>query len=323
MSNWATLYLCPALGVAICTGMWLSPWSAVMQCRNSRDMDSLNPLPFVATVFNCLGWTIYGCQKQDYFLFWANCPGVVLGMYYSIISLTILAKKTAEEEFSFQYLLVERLLLFAQFFWCLMAMISSTVFTKYIDPLAESEALIGTLSMIFSLGYYGAPLSTMAQVIQSRDSSSLYPPLILTNLINATLWTCYGFFGTGDLNLYVPNGIGGLLAISQLTLYFIYRKEGSKTITEQLNSSIKFRRINLFWKNMKDKTNHTVNRSPRKDKFYTDIIDEDELSNNNKIKNNNNNNSNVLYNNGSEKISNTINPMQINKIYDNNQDTNA
>lgn len=40
--------------------------------------------------------------------------------------------------------------------------------------------------------YYVAPLSSLVQVLQQRDSSSIYWPLCLTNLINAVLWTVYG-----------------------------------------------------------------------------------------------------------------------------------
>lgn len=40
--------------------------------------------------------------------------------------------------------------------------------------------------------YYVAPLSSLFQVLRERDSSTIYWPLCLTNLINAVLWTVYG-----------------------------------------------------------------------------------------------------------------------------------
>ena len=43
--------------------------------------------------------------------------------------------------------------------------------------------------------YYGAPLSTMAEVIRTRNSASILLPLTLMNLINALLWTTYGVVG--------------------------------------------------------------------------------------------------------------------------------
>jgi solute carrier family 50 protein (sugar transporter) len=47
------------------------------------------------TVLNCIGWMIYGCQKRDWYLFWANLPGLLLGLYYSVTCLTLLAKQKA------------------------------------------------------------------------------------------------------------------------------------------------------------------------------------------------------------------------------------
>ena len=40
--------------------------------------------------------------------------------------------------------------------------------------------------------YYTAPLSTIAQVLRSRCSASLYWPLCLMNGINGALWAAYG-----------------------------------------------------------------------------------------------------------------------------------
>jgi hypothetical protein len=49
------------------------------------------------------------------------------------------------------------------------------------------------VSNAITIAYYGAPLSTAYDIIKSRNSASIYPPLALTNLLNALLWTAYGF----------------------------------------------------------------------------------------------------------------------------------
>jgi hypothetical protein len=40
--------------------------------------------------------------------------------------------------------------------------------------------------------YYVAPLTSLVKVCRERDSSSLYWPLCLTNLLNGLLWFVYG-----------------------------------------------------------------------------------------------------------------------------------
>ena len=48
--------------------------------------------------------------------------------------------------------------------------------------------LRGLAGNAVSLVYYGAPLSTMAEVIKTRNSASILLPLTLMNLLNALLW---------------------------------------------------------------------------------------------------------------------------------------
>ena len=40
-----------------------------------------------------VGWSMYGCMKRDYFIFWGNMPGLVLGLFYAISVLPFLCKK--------------------------------------------------------------------------------------------------------------------------------------------------------------------------------------------------------------------------------------
>jgi hypothetical protein len=52
----------------------------------------------------------------------------------------------------------------------------------------DSFTCRGLSGNAISLVYYGAPLSTMAEVIKTRNSASILLPLTLMNLINALLW---------------------------------------------------------------------------------------------------------------------------------------
>lgn len=223
-TNVLTGVVCPSAGLVICLFMWFSPFPAVLKARQSRDLGSLNPMPFVAMIFNCIGWTMYGCMQNDIFLFLGNISGLLLGLFYAITSLTIIAKKSANEEFSDQFLILEGLVLFAFFFWCVVAYVSVTAFTSFDDPKEQGAVLVGTLGAVFSIAYYAAPLSTMVRVVIARDSSSLYFPMILVNLVNAFLWTSYGAFGVNDINIWLPNALGIILSCSQIFLIFLFKR---------------------------------------------------------------------------------------------------
>ncbi|RYH11074.1 hypothetical protein EON65_38935 [archaeon] len=211
--------VCPLLGMLISNGQWLAPLAVMQKARETHRLDNINPYPFPMIVMNATGWVIYSCYTKDHFLFWAVLPGVLLGLYYTIIVLTILTKSSAAEQHSPTYLAVERLLLFSFFFWSLLAIISTTAFPT--DK--ESQFFIGIGTVIITILYYSAPLSSVLIVIRNKDSATMYLPLILVNMTNATLWTTYGLFATQDIMLWLPNGLGILLALLQLTLKFLYR----------------------------------------------------------------------------------------------------
>ena len=56
-------------------------------------MSGLFLFSFCFTIIVTTGWTIYACMKKDYFIFWANMPGLVLGLYYCLSILPFLSKK--------------------------------------------------------------------------------------------------------------------------------------------------------------------------------------------------------------------------------------
>jgi uncharacterized protein with PQ loop repeat len=85
--------------------------------------------------------------------------------------------------------------------------------------------MVGYISSSFAIAYYAAPLATMLQVIKTKDSSSLYLPMILINCTNGLLWSSYGFIALHDINVYGPNVIGVILSSIQILMTFIFPKK--------------------------------------------------------------------------------------------------
>jgi len=123
---WVSTLFAPTLGLVICNVMWLSPLQAVQAARNARRIGELTSLPFsaVATVLNCIGWVIYGCMRRDYFIFFANFPGLCWGLYYCLSCLQLLSNKRAGSQQSFSYHMVEKGLIGSVFFWSVLGMVS-------------------------------------------------------------------------------------------------------------------------------------------------------------------------------------------------------
>jgi solute carrier family 50 protein (sugar transporter) len=197
----------------------------ILQIRKSRELGTTNPLPFVVTILNCIGWVVYSALRKDIFIFLANVSGLCLGLFYTLNCMTVLVQHTkANEELNDTYRTLEGLLVFAAFFWALIGFLCAMIFNNFSDPVEQMATLVGFIGSSFAIAYYGAPLSTMANVIMTRDSSSLYLPTTVINIANASLWTAYGF-AVMDINIWGPNFIGLILSASQVVLIAIFPRK--------------------------------------------------------------------------------------------------
>jgi solute carrier family 50 protein (sugar transporter) len=212
-----TSVLAPALGTVLANIMWVSPIKAILEARASDNLGNLNPIPFAVTLINCIGWTMYAVLRGDLYLFFANCYGIIISLGCCQSALMLLSKKDASKEEHSIKEIVEKIVLCAVAFWVTIALIALILSGE--NP---SQSLVGIICDVVSISYYMAPLSTLYKVIKTRDASSLYAPTICANLLNAAMWTIYGLASTRDPLLWVPNGIGALLAISQLSVISYY-----------------------------------------------------------------------------------------------------
>lgn len=233
--SWVTEVFCPTLGTIICNVMWLSPLSAVLESRKKRSLGKLNPVPFAITVANCVAWTMYGCMRRDWFVFWSNSTGLCLGIFYSISSLALLNLKKADV---LRFNIMTALLVGSAVFWCLMAMVACIVYND--DPASREQGIrfIGTIGMAFGLAYYVSPLSTLLTILRTRDSSSLYLPMIVTSFFNALMWVIYGFVAKNDVALWLPNAAGCILCALQFGFRLTIPAAGIKYATVESDTAV-------------------------------------------------------------------------------------
>ena len=221
MSNWATSVLAPVIGIVLANIMWLAPLKDVYNARLSQQLGTLNPIPFTMILINCIGWTMYGVITNDMYLFFANCFGIIIGLFCSSSAMMFLlneneSKPTANEKWLIIHM--EILMIGGVTFWILMIFIVGMILHGE-DP---SSLMIGVIGDIIAIVYYAAPLSSLYQVIVTSDASSMHVPTIIANLLNGAMWFIYGLSAINSVLVWLPNGLGVLLAITQLTVVFIY-----------------------------------------------------------------------------------------------------
>lgn len=198
----------PIVGGILSTIMYCSPVKATYTARKNNALGDLNPFPFAVALVCTASWVAYGFASRDYNMFLANIPGFTATLYTTVTSHALATRKT-------QNLMMTMLLVSAPII-LVMGVLSAFVATGN-----QAQLMWGFTCNAITIAYYGAPLSTMFQVIRSKSSSSIYLPMCIANLVNTLLWIGYGF-AVLDPFIYVPNGLGGLFAIVLCALCLIY-----------------------------------------------------------------------------------------------------
>lgn len=179
---------------------------------------------------------MYSIIQKDYFIFFANFPGIVLGLFYALTSMVLLAINNIGKPPTFEYRVLEISLVSGVFFYGIVGLIVGIALPS--SQQNTGRILVAICTNFCTVLYYASPLTTMYVVIKTKDSSSLHPPMLFANLANSMMWLTYGIFALNDPFVYGPNGIGASLAITQLTLSFLYSKKSDVNDSLLENSSV-------------------------------------------------------------------------------------
>lgn len=153
-------------------------------------------------------------------------------MFYSLTSLVLMTKRDTERDRKLSMFIIGGII-YGLVSWSFLALIATMLIGDSPEAQKAGQQLIGSFGVIYATLYYVAPLSTAAQIIRDRDASSLYVPMIVINMTNASLWTLYGTVGVQDVMIWLPNVFGIMLSIFQLTLCYLYRSPHAKLSTNE------------------------------------------------------------------------------------------
>ena len=206
---WATT-VAPTIGAVVANAMFFSSLPAVLDARKDQKLGDLNPVPWAFIFTNCVAWLHYSYVIQNPYAFLSNCFGALLGLFYvsTGIALGDTKQRAAVEKI---VLLFTGLHVAASFFS-----------TFILQTMAQRQLLTGYIANFVLVIFYGAPLSTLRDVLKTKSAASIYAPLSLLSGINGALWVTYGL-AISDLFIAIPNAAGLALAIVQLTFKAMFR----------------------------------------------------------------------------------------------------
>jgi Sugar efflux transporter for intercellular exchange len=116
---------------------------------------------------------------------------------------------------------VEGILISSASFWVTVAFVIGLVL-KDEKHKEFKTLLVGALCDVCTLVFYAAPLTNLAEVIEKKDSSTLYAPAIGVNLLSSILWFLYGFLGIEEAVVWIPSAVGMILCMFQLYICWYY-----------------------------------------------------------------------------------------------------
>ncbi len=178
-------YVFPSIGILTGNLMFLAPLEAIRRCRTQRrHAPDANAYVYALTVLNCTAWQFYGLLGRDYFVFFANWPGALLGLFFLLSLWPYMDPRTADRTAG---LLIPGM----GVVW--MAAMVSWISVDDTDGTTRQLILGFTANSILAV-YYVSPLSVAWTVVRRKNSAYLHVPLSMCATANGTLWAGYGYF---------------------------------------------------------------------------------------------------------------------------------
>jgi len=202
----------PVLGVILSNALYFSSFPVVVKAARRGHLGSLNVLPQALMVVSTNAWMCYALSVPNKFIMLSNLPGAVAAVGFIVVTLPLIPRSDGRSRIQVQAVLV----LGTAIMLCLW---SGLIFGGASH--AQRTFVLGAYGSAICVLLFASPLSTMGEVIATRNSVSIYAPLTATQVTNCLMWTVYGL-AIGDVWVYGPNGAGLALGLVQLFLKVIY-----------------------------------------------------------------------------------------------------
>ncbi|XP_031484642.1 bidirectional sugar transporter SWEET6b-like [Nymphaea colorata] len=206
------------IGNVISFGLFLSPTPTFYRIWKKGDVEDFSPIPYLATVMNCMLWVFYGfpiVHPHSLLVLTINGIGLVVELIYLCMYFTYSSKRQKVKPSLI--LLVEMVLM------AIVVVVTLLVFHTH----EKRTLFVGILCIIFGTCMYASPLSAMRLVIKTKSVDYMPFYLSLASFLNGVCWTIYALLPF-DINIVIPNGLGTLFGAAQLVLYGCYFRSTPK-----------------------------------------------------------------------------------------------
>ncbi|KAE8677787.1 Bidirectional sugar transporter SWEET2b [Hibiscus syriacus] len=204
-------------------GLFISPLPTFKRIIRNQSTENFSGLPYIYALLNCLICTWYGTPLISYdnvLVMSVNSIGAVFQMTYIIIFIV-----HADREKK-----IKMIGLLLAVFGFLAIIVAGSL---QIADRGMRWIFVGLLSCASLVSMFASPLFIINLVIRTKSVEFMPFYLSLSTFLLSTSFFLYGIFNF-DAFIYVPNGIGTVLGILQLVLYFYYKTKSAEGSQEPL-----------------------------------------------------------------------------------------
>lgn len=199
------------LGNIVSIFVFLAPLPTFIEIYRRKSILGFQSLPYAVALFSSMLWMYYAFLKKDAdLLISINSIGCFVETIYIIIYL-VYASKDARKRTA-TLLVCMNVGLFA-------GILLLTLFLLKGQPRVQA---VGWVCFAVSVSVFAAPLSIVLQVVRTHSVEFMPFTLSFSLTLSAVMWFLYGLFQK-DPCIWVPNVVGFLLGLIQMTLYAVYR----------------------------------------------------------------------------------------------------
>ncbi|KAL6567330.1 Bidirectional sugar transporter SWEET2a [Orobanche gracilis] len=204
-------YAAGVAGNLLALVLFVSPIPTFRRIIRSRSTEEFSGLPYIYALLNCLICLWYGMPVVSsgiILIATVNSIGAMFQMIYITIFIVYADK---ERKLKMLGLLLAVFSVFA---------IIVSVSIRVFEP-PNRQLVVGYLSVFSLISMFASPLFIINLVIRTKSIEYMPFHLSFATLLMSLSFFVYGMFKQ-DPFISVPNGVGAILGIIQLVLYFSY-----------------------------------------------------------------------------------------------------
>ncbi|XP_010062769.2 bidirectional sugar transporter SWEET2 [Eucalyptus grandis] len=215
-----------AAGNIFAIGLFVSPIPTFRRIIRNQSTEQFSGLPYIYALLNCLLCTWYGTpliSSNNMLVMTVNFTGALFQLAYIVLYVAYADK--------------QKKMMMLGLLSAVLAIFAIIVVTSLHIPDADLRRdIVGIISGVSLISMLASPLLIINLVIRTKSVEFMPFYLSLSMFLMSASFTLYGSFND-DIFIYVPNGIGTILGITQLVLYCHYKRTGSESSKEPLIES--------------------------------------------------------------------------------------